>query len=79
MKKKKKHIVTSRIDYFVPPPKVSGDILLLVRTPLVSASALALASASARQILVSMIFLEPFKGIPPNLSGHGIGTSLRVA
>ena len=36
------------------------------------------ASASACQILVSMISLEPRDGMPPNLHGNIIGTSLRV-
>ena len=59
---------------YVPPPKVRGDILVLLRILLESASV----SASARQNLVPMISLEPVDGIPPNLSGYIIGTSLRA-
>ena len=54
------------MDDYVPPPKVRGDKLVPVRIPLVSE--LALASVS----------YEPVDGIPPNLSGYIIGTSLRA-
>ena len=55
---------------YVPPPKVRGDILVSVRIPL--------ESASAWQNLVPTISLEPVDGIPPNLPGYIIGTSLRA-
>ena len=35
-------------------------------------------SASALQILVPTISLEPVDGIPPNLPGYIIGASLRA-
>ena len=51
-----------------------GDILVAVRIPLESASM----AAMAGQNLVSTISLEPVNGIPPNLPGYIIGTSLRA-
>ena len=75
---------------YVSPPKVSGgDILVFggggggghigfsadpVGVSIRHVSAL----ASVLQILVPIISLEPADGIPPNLPGYIIGTSLRA-
>ena len=53
-----------------------GDLLVLVRIPLVSASVSAL--APARKILVPTKSLEPDDGIPPNMPGCIIGISIRA-